>query len=78
MSLKLKMYLITSLSYLGMFLICWTITSALFTGEYSVWSTFIPVMVAYVLSPKPHVVEAQSGNQYGVKSIFSKKIIRLK
>lgn len=75
MSPKLKMYLVTGLSYVGFFLIFWSITSQLFKGEYSIWSTFTPVIVAYIMSPKPHVVKAQSGNQYGVRSIFSKKII---
>jgi hypothetical protein len=75
---KVKVLLINFICSALIFLITWTITAQLFTGEYSIWATLFSVTFAFVLAPKPHVEETQSGRQYGLKSIFSKRVIPIK
>lgn len=38
------------------------------------WTRFIPIVVAFIFSLKPHIEDAQSGRRYGLKNLFSKKI----
>jgi len=77
MSPKIKVFVIYGVSFLAIFLIARFIM-AQFYEEQTIWLTFIPLAIGMILSPKPHIEETQSGRQYGLKSIFSKKIIRIK
>jgi hypothetical protein len=40
-------------------------------------STFIPLGIAMVVAPKPHIEETEQGREYGLKSIFLKKPFKL-
>ncbi|BAO54775.1 hypothetical protein [Nonlabens marinus] len=73
MSPKIKVFVIYALSFFIVFAVTWLITDY-FVAKESIWTTFIPIGAAMILAPKPHIEETQSGRQYGLKSIFSKKI----
>ncbi|KQC32306.1 hypothetical protein AAU57_02415 [Nonlabens sp. YIK11] len=77
MSPKIKVFLIYGISFMLVFLITRFILVQ-FYPEPSMWLTFIPLGVGMVLAPKPHIEETQSGRQYGLKSIFFKRIIHIK
>ena len=77
MSPKIKVFLIYGLSFMVVFLIARFIMVQ-FYPEPSIWLTFVPLAIGMVLAPKPHIEETRSGRQYGLKSIFSKRIIRIK
>ena len=49
-----------------------------FFTEPTFWTMFIPLGFAIALAPKPHIEETEEGRQYGLKSIFFKKVIRIK
>ena len=70
------MYLIHGSIFLGLFLIGRMILLQ-FVVDPSFWTLLIPVFIASFLAPKPHVVKTQSGNQYGLRWMFTKKIMRL-
>ncbi|ARN78299.1 hypothetical protein BST97_10030 [Nonlabens spongiae] len=74
MSPKVRVFLIYGISFLAIFLIVRFITVQFV--EESIWTTIIPIGASMIFSPKPHVEQSQSGKEYGLKSIFSKKIIR--
>lgn len=76
MSPKIKVFLIYGASFFIVFLIAWFITDQL-VEEKTFLTTFIPIAASLILAPKPHVEETQSGRQYGLKSIFSKKIVHI-
>ncbi|SCY34601.1 hypothetical protein SAMN05192588_2394 [Nonlabens sp. Hel1_33_55] len=77
MSPKIKVFLIYGLSFMVVFLIARFIMVQ-FYPEPSIWLTFVPLAIGMILSPKPHIEQTQSGRQYGLKSIFSKRIIYIK
>lgn len=77
MSPKIKVFVIYALSFFIVFAITWLITSSFFLGE-SIWTTFIPIAAAMILAPKPHIEETQSGRQYGLKSLFFKRVFPIK
>ena len=72
MSPKIKMYLYYSLSFLVIYLITLLIVRTFV--EPTNWTRFIPIVVAFIFSLKPHIEDAQSGRRYGLKNLFSKKI----
>jgi hypothetical protein len=78
MSPKVKVLLVNFICSALIFLITWTITIQIFTGEYSIWATLFSVTSAFLLAPKPNVEETQPGVQYGLKSIFFKTITPIK
>lgn len=39
--------------------------------------TLVPAVLAWVISPRPHVVQMQSGKEYGLKFLFSKKVYKM-
>jgi hypothetical protein len=39
--------------------------------------TLIPIGLSWILAPRPHVVQMQSGKKYGLKWYFSSKIIKV-
>jgi hypothetical protein len=41
--------------------------------EQGMMTMFIPIAVAMIISPKPHIEETENGREYGLKSIFLKK-----
>ncbi|WP_213521137.1 hypothetical protein [Nonlabens sp.] len=45
--------------------------------EASLWTTIVPLTCAWLIAPRPHVVQMQSGKEYGLKSIFSKKVFKV-
>ncbi|KQC32307.1 hypothetical protein AAU57_02420 [Nonlabens sp. YIK11] len=64
------------------FLIAFSLlTLSLVALQYFNTSTYFrilfPVAVVMLLTPRPHIIKSQSGNQYGLKSIFFKKIIKI-
>lgn len=76
MSPKIKMYLIHAVVFLAVFLIARAIAIQLVVDP-TMWTTIVPVACAWLLAPKPHVEKTQSGNQYGLRWVFSKKIIQM-
>ncbi|MGJ8683910.1 MAG: hypothetical protein ACSHWW_04765 [Nonlabens sp.] len=77
MSAKFKMYIVYGLVFLALFLGLWVIAGYLFEED-STFRKLTPIVLSIILSPKPHVEDTQSGRQYGLKSIFLKKIVRFK
>jgi len=77
MSGKIKMYLTYAISFIGLFLIIWFLTG-LFLGADNSIRKLAPIIISIIISPKPQVVETQSGKQYGLKSLFSKKVLWFK
>ena len=75
MKAKYKVFLVYFLSLVIVFTILWLIIEA-FDIEQTFWKTFVPICVAILVTPKIHIVRTQSGSQYGLKSIFSKKVIK--
>lgn len=73
MSPKIKTYLVYSISFLVLFMGTFFITKAI-TNKTSVFTTMLPIIVAVVLAPKPHVAQYQSGKRYGLKWIFKKDV----
>ncbi|GAK92327.1 hypothetical protein JCM19298_2815 [Nonlabens ulvanivorans] len=73
MSAKMKMYLVYGVVFLALFLGLWVLSGYIFEPD-STMRKLTPIVASIILSPKPHVVETQSGRQYGLKSLFSKKI----
>ncbi|WP_303687628.1 hypothetical protein [Nonlabens dokdonensis] len=37
----------------------------------------IPIGFAWLIAPRPHVVQMQSGKEYGLKFLFSKKVYKM-
>lgn len=70
------MFLIHAVIFLAIFLLVRWIAIQ-FVVEPTFWTTIIPVACAWLLSPRPHVEQTQSGNQYGLRWVFSKNIIKL-
>ncbi|WP_438962864.1 hypothetical protein [Nonlabens sp.] len=75
MSPRWKMFLIHAVIFAAVFILVRFVMTQ-FAVDPTFWTTVIPLGCAWLLSPKPHVESTQSGKQYGLKSIFSKKIIR--
>ena len=73
----MKMYVVYGMVFIGLFLILWMIAGYLFEPE-NFLRKLSPMVLSIILSLKPHVIETESGKQYGLKSLFSKKIIWFK
>ena len=71
---KIKAFLIYGVSFLAIFLIL-RFALLLFMAK-GFWTTFIPIIASAVFAPKPHKEQTENGVNYGLKSVFSKKIIR--
>ena len=74
MSPKVRVFLIYGVSFLAIFLITRFIIAQFI--EEGIWLTFFPIAASLIFAPKPHAEKTQSDVNYGLKSIFSKKIIR--
>jgi len=74
MSSRVKVFLIYGVSFLAIFLLTRFIVVQFM--EISFWTTIIPIAASMIFAPKPHAEQTQSGTEYGLKSIFSKKIIK--
>ena len=74
MSSKVKVFVIYGVSFLAIFLVVRIITVQFI--EEGIWTTMIPIAASMIFAPKPHAEKTQSGVNYGLKSIFSKKIMR--
>ncbi|WP_438962865.1 hypothetical protein [Nonlabens sp.] len=74
MSAKVKMYLVYAVTFIGLYLLIWFL-AGLFLEPDGTVRKLTPIVLSIILSPKPHIEETPSGRQYGLKSIFSKKII---
>lgn len=72
----IKMYVIHVVIFIAIFFIARYIISQ-YVVDPTFWTTVIPVACGWLLAPKPHVVEHQSGKQYGLRIVFSNKIIKL-
>jgi hypothetical protein len=77
MSAKVKMYLAYAVSFIGLLLIIWFMAGIVLDPNSAV-RKLTPILLSIIMSPKPYVVKQPSGNQYGLKSIFLKKIIWFK
>lgn len=71
----MKMYLVYAVTFIGLYLLIWFLAGLVLDPD-STMRKLTPIILSIILSPKPHVEETQSGRQYGLKSIFFKKIIR--
>jgi hypothetical protein len=71
MSPKIRVFLIYGVCFTALFLITRFILLQFI--EQGVWTTFVPLGIAMVCSPKPHIEETENGREYGLKSIFLKK-----
>lgn len=71
-----KMYVIHIAVFIAIFLIARYIISQ-FVVDPTFWTTIIPIVCGWLLAPKPHVEDQQSGKQYGLRIVFSNKIIKL-
>ena len=76
MTAKFKMYLIYFL--ISFFLLALALVAVQFFTGFTFFTILFPVAFAMLVTPKPHVAQSQSGNQYGLKSIFSSKIMDIK
>lgn len=76
MSPKWKMFLIHAVVFAAVFLLVRFIMMQ-FVIDPTFWTTLVPVGCAWLLAPRPHVEETQSGKQYGLRIVFSKSIIKL-
>jgi hypothetical protein len=74
MSPKIKVFVVYGVSFLVIYMVAYFIIRQFI--EEGVWTTMIPIGASIVFAPKPHIESTQSGKNYGLKSIFSKKIIR--
>lgn len=70
------MYVIHVVSFVAIFLIARYITTQ-FVVDPTMWTTIVPLGAGWLLAPKPHVEETESGPQYGLRIVFSNKIIKL-
>lgn len=77
MSAKIKMYVVYGLVFLALFLGLWILAGSIFEED-STARKLTPIVLSIILSPKPHVEETTAGRQYGLKSIFVKKIVWFK
>lgn len=77
MSAKMKMYVVYGLVFIGLFLGFWIIAGYLFEPD-GYLRRLSPIALSIILSLKPHVVQTASDRQYGLKSLFSKKIFWFK
>lgn len=75
MSPKIKSFLIYGISFTVLFLISRYIVMLLM--EPGMLTTFIPLGIAMVVAPKPHIEETENGREYGLKSIFFKKPFKM-
>jgi hypothetical protein len=62
--------------FLGAFLIAKYIIMQ-FVIDPTFWTTIIPIAFAWLIAPRPHAVQMQSGKEYGLKSILSKKVFKI-
>ena len=76
MSSKMKMYVIHIGIFVAVFFMTRFITTQ-FVVDPTIWTTMIPLGCAWLLAPKPYVEDTQSGKQYGLRVVFSNKIIKL-
>ncbi|WP_292891239.1 hypothetical protein [Nonlabens sp.] len=76
MNPRYKMLGIHVIIFLGAFLLARFIMMQL-VMEASLWTTIVPLTCAWLIAPRPHVVQMQSGKEYGLKSIFSKKVFKV-
>lgn len=76
MSPKVKMYVIHIAIFIAVYLLVRYIMTQ-FAVDPTFWTTVIPAVSAWLLAPKPYVEDTQSGKQYGLRIVFSKKIIKL-
>jgi len=74
MSPKTKTYLIHILCLLAVFLVVFFIMRQ-FTDDL-IWTAVVPSVIATFIAPRQYQEKTQSGINYGLKSVFSKKIIR--
>ncbi len=70
------MFLIHAVIFFAIFLLVRFI-AVQFVIDPTFWTTIIPVGIAWLLAPRPHVEQTQSGNQYGLRWVFSKRIIKM-
>jgi hypothetical protein len=73
---RYKMLGIHVILFLAVFLLGRFIMSQ-FLEETNLWVTLIPAALSWLIAPRPHVVQMQSGKEYGLKWYFSKKVIKL-
>jgi hypothetical protein len=72
---KIKAFLIYGVCFTIVFLV-----SRFFVTQFveqGFLSTFIPLGIAMIVAPKPHIEETEHGREYGLKSIFLKKPFKL-
>ncbi|WP_405378411.1 hypothetical protein [Nonlabens sp. Asnod3-A02] len=76
MSPRFKMLGIHVIIFLSVFLLVRYIMMQ-FIVDPTFWTTLIPVGVAWLIAPRPHVTQLQSGKEYGLKFLFGKKVMKM-
>ncbi|MEN8816227.1 MAG: hypothetical protein ABF274_05065 [Nonlabens sp.] len=74
---RYKMLGVHTIIFLGVFLLIRYVMMQFMSEPTNTWITIIPAVCAWILSPRPHVVQMQSGKQYGLKFLFAKKIYKM-
>ena len=74
---KIKVFVIYGVSFLAIFLISRFIMVQFYEKQ-DIWLALVPIVLAAVFSPKPHKEETEDGHEYGLKSVFSKRVIPIK
>lgn len=75
MSPRWKTYTVHIIVFISVFLLGRWITDQLMNDD--TWEVLITIALCWIIAPRPHVEQTQSGNQYGLKWLFFKKIIKL-
>ena len=73
---RYKMLGIHTIIFLSVFLVIRIITIQFIT-EPNAMLILIPIGFAWLIAPRPHVVQMQSGKEYGLKFLFSKKVYKM-
>ncbi|PRP67698.1 hypothetical protein BST86_11645 [Nonlabens agnitus] len=77
MSPNIKAFLIYFVCFIVLYLVSKFLLGFI-VEEQNLWSHYLPIIIAAILSPRPRVKKTANGKEYGYKSIFSKKRYILK
>lgn len=73
---RYKMLGIHTIIFLGVFLLIRLILEQ-FMEAPNAMLIILPLGLAWLIAPRPHVVQMQSGKQYGLKFLFAKKVYKM-
>lgn len=76
MSPRFKMLGIHVIIFLTSFLIL-RIIMMQFIEQPNAMTIILPLGLAWLIAPRPHVTQLQSGKEYGLKFLFGKKVMKM-